>query len=242
LKDKAVFPINQEKKPLIKGWPATKKGKYDITELICYGLPTNKANGICVLDCDIIKASDDINDICGVKWLEENFPDIETFTVKSPSGGLHLYFNYDDDIAVSARVVKNDKNVKIDTRGDGGYIVGPTSEGYNIIKDIPIIDFPAELLKSLKLKSDTDIEKNLSKFERNTDEDIEKYVYVLEELYDLPNVRVKQEGKWLNYYYDNSLSKCIFDEQHDHLGGYILKGTNHYILKCHSGKCKHKSK
>ena len=41
----------------------------------------------------------------------------------SPSGGLHYYFTYDEDIKQTSNA-----KLEIDTRCDGGYIVGPGSK------------------------------------------------------------------------------------------------------------------
>ena len=70
----------------------------------------------------------------------------ETFSVRTPSGGLHLYFHGPD---VSNSVGKIAPNV--DVRSAGGYVVGPGSETplgrYAIESDIPLADAPAWLIE-----------------------------------------------------------------------------------------------
>ena len=151
LKGLNVFPVKPDKTPSTN-WKSVKKGNYDITTLLRYGIITGKENNICVIDCDLLKEKDKETDICGVKYFAENFGDIETFTVKSKSGGLHYYFKFTEQLTNTSRVIKTNKNVKIDVRTEGGYIVGPTSEGYTIINDVPIIDIPEQLLSALILK------------------------------------------------------------------------------------------
>lgn len=108
-----------------------------------YGVVTGKPSQITVVDLDCYKKS----------WLEEKpHPFIEkfgsdyiekfnTYTVESASGGIHLYFNYDEDIRST-----NNPDFEIDIKNDGNYIVGPGSmldgESYKVklkkkIKSMP---------------------------------------------------------------------------------------------------------
>lgn len=67
-----------------------------------------------------------------------------TFSVETPTGGLHLYFR--TAVPVSDRV-----NVLpgVDIRGAGGYVVGPGStigeRAYRVINDAPIVEIPDKL-------------------------------------------------------------------------------------------------
>lgn len=69
----------------------------------------------------------------------------ETFTVKTPSGGRHLYFRTPFPVANA-----NDLPSGIDVRGAVGYVIGPGSrfEGndYSIINDVEIAEAPQWLL------------------------------------------------------------------------------------------------
>ena len=66
----------------------------------------------------------------------------DTFTVKTPSGGLHLYYKPREP----SRSGVNNVGPGFDTRGVGGYVVGPGSsvdgKSYEIVKDIPIAPAP----------------------------------------------------------------------------------------------------
>jgi hypothetical protein len=66
----------------------------------------------------------------------------DTFTVKTPSGGLHLYYKP----AGPAKSGVNNVGPGFDTRGVGGYVVGPGStvdgKAYEVIKDVPIAAAP----------------------------------------------------------------------------------------------------
>jgi hypothetical protein len=57
-----------------------------------------------------------------------------TFTVRTPRGGLHLYFkftasNSDDDAAVAGNLTSRTKfrGAGLDVRAEGGYVVAPPS-------------------------------------------------------------------------------------------------------------------
>jgi hypothetical protein len=90
---------------------------------VMIGMPTGEASGIVVLDVDQKENRQ------GMDWLNENSHRmVQTRTVRTGSGGLHIYFRH------PGRQVKN-QNDKIapgiDVRGDGGYvIVPPTVQQY----------------------------------------------------------------------------------------------------------------
>lgn len=73
-----------------------------------------------------------------------------TYSVRTPSGGLHLYYRAPEShgpVANSAsKIARN-----VDVRGDGGYVVAPGSEteqgAYVVEEDLPIAEAPAELLR-----------------------------------------------------------------------------------------------
>ncbi len=87
----------------------------------------------------------------------------DTFTVRSGSGGLHLYFEAFDDDQLNRSVAKcfslNGAKLDIDLRGRGGCIFAPPSSyttiagerrGYIVIKDLDVIPMPAGLVSALK--------------------------------------------------------------------------------------------
>ena len=66
----------------------------------------------------------------------------DTFTVETPTGGLHLYFRPADEVANSAGRIGHG----LDVRGMGGYVVGPGStidgKAYRVTKDVATQDAP----------------------------------------------------------------------------------------------------
>jgi len=109
------------------------------------GVPCGKVNQIWVLDLDLYikKEKNPYNpDNCLFRKTfgdpEEYIKKHNLFAVKSISGGLHIYFQYDN------RFKKNStcKALHIDTRSDGGYIIAPGtrigSGEYKIMNEGPI--------------------------------------------------------------------------------------------------------
>jgi hypothetical protein len=108
-------------------------------------------SGLVVVDCDIPRGLGEAQwCLLGneVEVTRHRLP--RTFSVGTPSGGLHLYFNGPDRNLgnTASRLGKN-----IDTRGAGGYVVGPGSvcsgKYYTIIDRSPIADLPERIISAL---------------------------------------------------------------------------------------------
>lgn len=104
------------------------------------GIATGRRSGLLVIDIDPRKSD---------KWLEsvQALALPPTFTVKTWSGGWHLYFKFSGDTRIS---IGTNLLTGIDWRGNGGYVVGAGSvvEGitYEIAKPLPIAEAPESLL------------------------------------------------------------------------------------------------
>lgn len=132
-----------------------KKGKITGSALL-----TGKVSNIMVLDLDRNHGDGSKDGIKAYKELieglqlteEEKKQAFDTFTIKTPNGGLHLYFKYIEGL-------KNDSNqdLSIDIRTDGGIIITPGSlrkinddiREYVVYKDNPIYDMPIKLFDKL---------------------------------------------------------------------------------------------
>ena len=106
------------------------------------GIATGIINRISVVDVDN-KPEKGKNGLAEWQKLQEKYgiaPD--TFTVRSPSGGIHLYFKHKDGFKNSTDKLANG----IDTRGDGGYIIasGSSINGvcYTVEKNLPLAELP----------------------------------------------------------------------------------------------------
>jgi hypothetical protein len=122
--------------------------KYNVANL------TGNKNNIIVIDVDLYK------DGCSEIWnklIKEN-GELNTTTIKTPSGGLHYYFNYNAAIKQTQNRFDN-----IDIRSDGGYILCPPSVingvAYTYIKNIEPSDIPDWLFNYLSCPTDKEIKK-----------------------------------------------------------------------------------
>lgn len=158
-----VFPIKEKSKapPLIKQWQirATDDkekiniwwGKYPNANI---GIATGIESGIFVVDIDPKNGGDE-----SLTELLENKTLPETLTVKTGSGGRHLFFNC--NTAIKSNVGKLGKG--IDIRAEGGYVVAarsihPNGNQYRWLNSKPIAEAPEWLIncltKKLKVKKE----------------------------------------------------------------------------------------
>src|SRR5690348_5760671 len=93
-----VFPVNpNNKRPLVNNWPNVASCDPEVLELFwtqfpqaMAGICTGHASGYFVLDIDVEEGEDAFEKLHA---FQERFGKIsETMIVKTPSGGLHIYF------------------------------------------------------------------------------------------------------------------------------------------------------
>ena len=120
-----------------------------------YGILTGSKNNLIVLDVDVKD-----NGLEEFNEYIKTFGNIDTYTVRTPSGGLHLYFNYtsqkDADNYYLRNYLKTSSKYRgkgLDIRSDGGYIVGVDSKingrSYSVIRNTAINDIPSSLVEWL---------------------------------------------------------------------------------------------
>ena len=120
-----VFPTQpDEKRPCIKDpFKRATNVREEIIELFSEfpgagtGIPTGPSNGLTVIDVDV---KNGIDGLFHLRAIEERLP--VTGVVRTPSGGLHLYFDTGKlEIPNSvSRIAPNN-----DVRSAGGYVLGP---------------------------------------------------------------------------------------------------------------------
>lgn len=159
----SIIPLKKDKKPLINAWISFQKtaASEEIIEAwwkknpsANIGIVTGAISGITVVDID---THDEKNTVS-----VETFP--PTHTVRTPSGGYHLYYLYDKDIKQTANTYPQFPHV--DIRNDGGYVVGAGSvtkyldkEGiekggqYVVVDDRLPVAFPRDLFITKEKKS-----------------------------------------------------------------------------------------
>ena len=115
------------------------------------GVACGKINDIIVLDLDFYKDGDEGSINKFNETFGTNYKIFDTYTVRTGSGGWHLYFKYDPDIKQTTN-----EETSVDTRSDGGYCVSAgthftTSKGelkqYVVEHDTTIKIMPPELKK-----------------------------------------------------------------------------------------------
>jgi hypothetical protein len=149
-----TFPVeNNGKRPLIKKWQEIKESVQHL-EGQNYGI---KCSNHTVVDLDVK------GEVNGVKIFQELFGNIDTYTVKTPSGGYHLYFALEPEFKNWRNINKSSVDIR---SGPDGYVVGPGSKingkSYVIEKDIPVIPMPGNVRDwLLKDKKKTDEEEKI---------------------------------------------------------------------------------
>jgi hypothetical protein len=121
-----------------------------------------------VLDLDTLKAGDEVpsrwaaagarsgEDVLAVVAEEagQELPG-HTLTVRTPSGGLHLYYRVPGDVTLRNTRGEDGNGLgwKVDTRAGGGYVVAPgtvTDAGeYGFLWDGPVAELPGWLVERL---------------------------------------------------------------------------------------------
>ncbi|MBG0819863.1 bifunctional DNA primase/polymerase [Planomonospora sp. ID91781] len=144
-----VFPVTPGDKVPLKGmsWKRQATADPDVIRRIWARTPFNIGiacgpSRLVVIDLDVPKPGEQPParwDLPGVSDGADVFALLceqagqpvpwETFSVRTRRGGLHLYFTAPDGIALgnTSGEQGNGLGWKIDTRGDGGYVVGPGS-------------------------------------------------------------------------------------------------------------------
>ncbi len=148
----SIIPVGSDKKPLTS-WKINQTEKISEEDFSRYskqfpnmniGIVTGSISQITVIDIDT--KSGQANN------LLSKFP--PTYTVKTPSGGYHLYYKYQQGFTVSANAYPDLPYV--DIRGDSGFVVAPpsiTPNGeYTIINDTEIQPFPLYMFPQVKPK------------------------------------------------------------------------------------------
>ncbi len=146
----SVIPVGTNKRPSLKSWKKYQEelaSDLDIEQWFSkdqnIGIVTGSISGITVVDIDV--KGDVVVSV-------DKFP--ETYTVKTPSGGYHLYYQYTPEIKQTANTFPHLPHV--DIRNDGGYVVAPPSQTdkgvYEIVKNIPYAPFPISMFNPVFMK------------------------------------------------------------------------------------------
>jgi hypothetical protein len=127
------------------------------------GIATGRSNLI-VVDCDTARGATppaawtgarDGHDVLRQLAEREGAELPKTFSVRTPSGGVHLYFMAPSMAALGNTAGK--LGWRIDTRAQGGYVVAPGSQvagkSYRVVRDIQPAPLPMWIIKALTPKA-----------------------------------------------------------------------------------------
>jgi len=124
---------------------------HDYKDIIGYGVNPRGRRAI-VLDVDV---KGNKVGAASLKALVKDFKlSLNTFCVKTKSGGLHLYYSYDgvpEEFYVKGTAIDGYKD--IDIRADNNFLNGPFPNGnYTIIKNESLSSLPSKLIEELPLQ------------------------------------------------------------------------------------------
>ena len=147
--DLSVLPT-EGKIPAINSWKAYQSQRIKAEEVEAI---FNKANltGLGII-CGAISGGlevidvDTKNDPTGslrdelLSLIEDNLPELYSKLViaQSKSGGLHIYYRCSSIAGNLKLATKQTREVIIETRGEGGYVIAPPSPGYTYLQGNPI--------------------------------------------------------------------------------------------------------
>lgn len=154
-----VLPLRRAtKRPALKRWPELATTSVETIQewwsaafvgCLC-GVATGREAGIWVLDVDV-KADNGVEALLALEARLGSLP--RTFTVRTPSGGWHLYFTYPEDREVKTSGTTDRTPVEwrgLESRGWHGQVVAPgTAIGalkYEVVEDTEVAEAPDWLL------------------------------------------------------------------------------------------------
>ena len=124
-----VFPAGPDKAPLISAWQsrATRDphtiAQWQANGVSAWGIPCGAANDLFVVDLDVDKDTGEQVGQASVLAMPRYAALLDKANVRTPSGGLHIYLKHFE----GARNSTSKIGPKIDTRGEGGYVIAPGS-------------------------------------------------------------------------------------------------------------------
>lgn len=145
------------KTPAYDGWQAEATTDPDQIRKLWGDYPFNvgvlTGRGLVVLDVDVKKGKQGLE---SYERLNLDASQRDTLVVRTPSGGRHEYYRTEQVVGNTAGRLGDG----LDTRGDGGYVVGPGSvcvngEGsgaYTIERDRPVAGLPANVSERLRVQ------------------------------------------------------------------------------------------
>jgi hypothetical protein len=221
-----VIPCNENSKIASIKWKDIKQSITTYNSNSNYGIICGEISNLTVIDIDVKnKGLETFNN-----FLLENNLNLDYFTYqKTPSGGLHILFNYTNKLKTTTNI----NGVSIDIRNDNSYILCEPSiinnkkyEMINLNKE-KIKEIPEVFLKFLQksTQKETILENHEMRTYKNTDEKlfdellemipesyIDDYTHWLNLLCICKNIYDKEKSLKMAHHISRKSSKYIFDE------------------------------
>lgn len=215
-----TFPCNKDKSPATKNGFKDATFEYepnDVYGIACGGATDIDGNDKYLLVIDVDVRSGGLKNWGIVKLGFQN-KYLDTYTVETPSGGLHIYYYTDLEINIKKTLKKG-----IDLKYTGGYVIGANSVSsagkYRVINNSNIQPLPNQLFKFMN--------KVFENGTNNEDSIFEEYDFSHQEKENILNGLIENR-EWDSHYdmrYSilNAMKKTGFDIQ-DFLN--IIVGSN----------------
>lgn len=118
-----VIPL-EGKRPILKGWNKLTKTPtgHNVFENKNIGVLTGTASGITVLDIDLKD-----NGMKIWEMISGVYPEIQTPMVRTASGGIHLYFQYNKNLHSFSRFTLRGEKIGWDLMNNDRQVVAPPS-------------------------------------------------------------------------------------------------------------------
>jgi replicative DNA helicase len=145
----SVIPTKEDKLPALPAWKPYQSQRLKEDEV---GALFSGANvkGLAII-CGAVSGGlevidvDTKHDTTGSLWedyrslIEDNLPDLYKRLViaQTKSGGYHIYYKCSSIAGNLKLSIKQNKEVLIETRGEGGYVIAPPTTGYNYLQGDP---------------------------------------------------------------------------------------------------------
>ena len=147
----SVIPTKEDKLPALSSWKPyqSQRLKEEEVEALFNGA---NVKGLAII-CGAISGGlevidvDTKHDTTGSLWeelralIEDNLPDVYNRLViaQTRSGGYHIYYRCREIKGNLKLATKLNKEVLIETRGEGGYVIAPPTPAYKYIQGEPVI-------------------------------------------------------------------------------------------------------
>ena len=144
----SIIPTTADKRPALREWTSYQSNIMTEEEIdtlftgaVGLGIVCGKVSGgLEVIDVDTK------HDTTGTLWeefsrlLEDNLPETykELIIAQTKSGGYHIYYRCDTIEGNKKLANKLNKEVLIETRGQGGYVIAPPTANYTYLQGEPI--------------------------------------------------------------------------------------------------------